>query len=68
MRDKNQNIEVGNLQEAYQCFARMRELYNRKMREYATELTFISEKLQKYDEILIRKENSRRQGRPLDYH
>ena len=55
MRDKNQNIEVGNLQEAYQCFARMRELYNRKMREYATELTFISEKLQKYDEILIRK-------------
>jgi kinesin family protein 6/9 len=33
----------------------MKELYNSRMKEYVTELTFISEKLQKYDEILTRK-------------
>lgn len=33
----------------------MKDLYNTRMKEYVTELTFISEKLQKYDEILTRK-------------
>jgi hypothetical protein len=30
----------------------MKEMYNNRMKEYVTELTFISEKLEKYDEIL----------------
>jgi kinesin family member 6/9 len=30
----------------------MKELYNTRMKEYVTELTFISEKLQQYDELL----------------
>ena len=33
----------------------MRELYNDRMQEYVTELTIISEKLKKYDEILNKK-------------
>lgn len=33
----------------------MKDLYNSRMKEYVTELTFISEKLQKYDEILTKK-------------
>ncbi len=30
----------------------MKMLYNNRMKEYVTELTFISEKLSKYDEII----------------
>ena len=66
MKDKNRSLHVNSLTEAQSCFLRMRDLYNRKMREYATELTFISEKLQKYDEILTRKESSKRQASMLD--
>ena len=49
MSKRKTNLPVNSLGEAQQCFQLMRELYNRKMREYATELTFISEKLEKYD-------------------
>ena len=30
----------------------MKAIYNTRMKEYVTELTFISEKLKKYDDIL----------------
>jgi kinesin family protein 6/9 len=33
-------------------FKAMKGMYNTRMKEYVTELTFISEKLEKYDEIL----------------
>ena len=33
----------------------MKAIYNTRMKEYVTELTFISEKLKKYDEILTKK-------------
>lgn len=33
----------------------MKDLYQYRMKEYITELTFISEKLHKYDELLTRK-------------
>ena len=33
----------------------MKELYNTRMKEYVTELTFISEKLIKYEELITKK-------------
>jgi kinesin family protein 6/9 len=37
------------------CFSAMKELYHNRMKEYVTELSFISEKLHKYDELLSKK-------------
>lgn len=33
----------------------MKNIYNIRMKEYVNELTFISEKLQSYDELLSKK-------------
>ncbi|CAK83511.1 unnamed protein product (macronuclear) [Paramecium tetraurelia] len=48
-------LDVKSIEETQKCFEAMKDLYNTRMKEYVTELTFISEKLQKYDEILTRK-------------
>ncbi|CAD8161778.1 unnamed protein product [Paramecium octaurelia] len=48
-------LDVQSYEDAQMCFEAMKDLYNTRMKEYVTELTFISEKLQKYDEILTRK-------------
>jgi kinesin family protein 6/9 len=37
----------------------MKAIYNTRMKEYVTELTFISEKLKKYDEILTKKKRKK---------
>ena len=37
----------------------MKAIYNTRMKEYVTELTFISEKLKKYDEILTKKKKKK---------
>jgi kinesin family protein 6/9 len=55
LNERSAGLEVKNLYEAQLCFETMKEIYNSRMKEYVTELTFISEKLQKYDEILTRK-------------
>ena len=47
--DKAKWLEVKSLKEASACFQTMKELYHYRMKEYITELTFISEKLHKYD-------------------
>ena len=55
LNEKNEELKVGSLSEAQLCFQAMKEIYNSRMKEYVTELTFISEKLKKYDEILSKK-------------
>lgn len=55
LNEKNEELTVTSLSEAQLCFQAMKEIYNSRMKEYVTELTFISEKLQKYDEILSKK-------------
>lgn len=55
LNEKNEELNVTSLSEAQLCFQAMKEIYNSRMKEYVTELTFISEKLQKYDEILSKK-------------
>jgi len=55
LNEKNEDLDIGNMGEAQLCFKAMKEIYNSRMKEYVTELTFISEKLQKYDEILSKK-------------
>lgn len=55
LNERTPVLEVDNLEEAQACFEAMKDLYNSRMKEYVTELTFISEKLQKYDEILTKK-------------
>lgn len=55
LNEKNEELHVENISEAHMCFQAMKDIYNTRMKEYVTELTFISEKLQKYDEILSKK-------------
>lgn len=47
------------VEEATECFKAMKAIYNTRMKEYVTELTFISEKLKKYDEILTKKKRKK---------
>jgi kinesin family protein 6/9 len=47
------------LEESTECFKAMKAIYNTRMKEYVTELTFISEKLKKYDEILTKKKRKK---------
>lgn len=47
------------MEEATECFKAMKAIYNTRMKEYVTELTFISEKLKKYDEILTKKKRKK---------
>ena len=55
LNEKNDNLNVTSAAEAQLYFRAMKDIYNTRMKEYVTELTFISEKLQKYDEILSKK-------------
>ncbi|CAD8172512.1 unnamed protein product [Paramecium pentaurelia] len=55
LNERITQLDIKSVEEAQICFEAMKDLYNTRMKEYVTELTFISEKLQKYDEILTRK-------------
>lgn len=55
LNEKNDDLIANSPAEAQVYFRAMKDIYNTRMKEYVTELTFISEKLQKYDEILSRK-------------
>ena len=50
---------IQDLEESTECFKAMKAIYNTRMKEYVTELTFISEKLKKYDEILTKKKRKK---------
>ncbi len=50
---------IQNIEEATECFKAMKAIYNTRMKEYVTELTFISEKLKKYDDILTKKKEKK---------
>jgi kinesin family protein 6/9 len=45
LNERSSSLEVKSIFEAQLCFEAMKDLYNSRMKEYVTELTFISEKL-----------------------
>lgn len=45
--------------EAKRYFRKMRDMYHSKLSEYVQELTFISEKLERYDKIIEEKQKKR---------
>lgn len=53
--EKVPDIECDNLDEAKLCLYVMKEIYHSRMQEYISELTDISQKLQKYDYLLSKK-------------
>lgn len=59
MNQPNADLEVGSLAQARRYFRKMKELYSSRMSEYVKELTFISEKLNRYDAILTEKHRKR---------
>lgn len=60
LNDKEQKLVVNDLDEVNECFKAMKAIYNTRMKEYVSELTFISDKLKKYDEILTKKKKKKR--------
>lgn len=59
MNQPNADLEVDSLAQARRYFRKMKELYSSRMSEYVKELTFISEKLNRYDAILTEKHRKR---------
>lgn len=59
MNQPNADLEVESLAQARRYFRKMKELYSSRMSEYVKELTFISEKLNRYDAILTEKHRKR---------
>lgn len=55
LNDNVQELDVKSINEAKLCFQAMKDIYNNRMREYVSELNYISTKLEKYDEILSKK-------------
>ena len=45
--------------QAKKYFKKMKEMYHSRLNEYVKELTFISEKLSRYDEIVQEKQRKR---------
>jgi kinesin family protein 6/9 len=52
-------LEVESLGQAKRYLRKMKEVYSSRMSEYVKELTFISEKLNRYDAILSEKHRKR---------
>lgn len=55
LNDNIQDIDIKSMKQAKMCFYAMKDIYNNRMREYVSELNYISNKLEKYDEILSKK-------------
>lgn len=55
LNNNYKELEVSSLEEAKLYFNAMRDMYNSRMKEYVNELNYISNKLEKYDEILTKK-------------
>ena len=56
MNNFENDLQVANLGQAKRYFKKMKEMYHSKLNEYVKELTFISEKLTRYDEIVLEKQ------------
>jgi kinesin family protein 6/9 len=59
MNQSNGDLEVESLGQAKRYLRKMKEVYSSRMSEYVKELTFISEKLNRYDAILSEKHRKR---------
>ena len=55
LNDNVKDLDVKSIPQAKLCFHAMKDIYNNRMREYVSELNYISNKLEKYDEILSKK-------------
>ncbi len=55
LNDNSKELEFFTINEAKLYFHAIRDLYNNRMKEYINELNYISNKLEKYDEILTKK-------------
>ena len=53
MNSHSNDLQVDNLGQARRYFRKMREVYHHKLNEYVQELTFISEKLARYDKLVF---------------
>lgn len=59
MNNHETELSVNNLTQAKRYFQQMKELYHKKLNEYVEELTFISEKLTRYDQIVLQRHKSK---------
>lgn len=55
LSEKADYLDCKNMFEAHVCFEIIKQLYNSKMKEYIKELSYVSEKLRYYDQILAKK-------------
>ena len=53
MNNYENELSVANLGQAKRYFKKMKEMYHSKLNQYVKELTFISEKLTRYDQIVL---------------
>ena len=59
MNNRDSDLSVENVVQAKGYFRKMKDLYHRKLGEYVQELTFISEKLTRYDQIVVEKQRKK---------
>lgn len=59
MNNQENDLSINNLNQAKRYFKKMKELYHKKLNEYVEELTFISEKLTRYDQIVLQRQKSK---------
>jgi kinesin family member 6/9 len=59
MNSQEGDLSVESLSQARRYFKKMKKMYHQKLSEYVQELTFISEKLTRYDEIVLERQKRR---------
>ena len=59
MNNRDNDLSVDNVSQAKGYFRKMKDLYHKKLSEYVQELTFISDKLTRYDQIVVEKQKKR---------
>ncbi len=59
MNNIDSDLSFDNMTQAKRYFKKMKEMYHSRLNEYVKELTFISEKLSRYDEIVQEKQRKR---------
>ena len=59
MNNHENELSVTNTSQAKRYFKKMKDLYHSKLNQYVQELTFISEKLTRYDQIVLERQRNR---------
>ena len=59
MNNAESDISFESMAQAKRYFKKMREMYHSRLNEYVKELTFISDKLSRYDQIVQEKQKKR---------